>query len=123
MDTSKLPLAETIPEDDPRAELDWFPRHGDQWAIDAGNPGLSGGYTFGNGAVMRMTIQLDGDRVRGYNIIPGGQSGLKDSDQAFDQLKLWLANEAHPIRYHLDDVVEGAMTRWRLSPPTETGGD
>lgn len=114
--TSKLPLAEEMASDDPRAGLTWFPRPGDQWAVDAANPGFGGGYTFGNGPVMRMTIQLNGDRVSGYNIVPGGQSGLEDSPHILDQLKLWLANDSYPLRYHLDEVVEGAETRWRFTP-------
>jgi penicillin G amidase len=118
VNTSKVPLADNIPEGDPRAELNWFPRHGDQWNIDAGNPGFGGGYTFSNGAVMRMTIHLDGEQVRGYNIVPGGQSGLEDDPHSADQLKLWLANEAYPIRYHLDEVLEGAVSRWQFTNGT-----
>jgi penicillin amidase len=114
--TDKLPLADDLADDDPRRGLKWFPRPGDQWNIDAGNPGFSGDYMFGNGSVMRMTIQLDGDRVSGYNIVPGGQSGLEDSPHLLDQLKLWLANDAYPLRYHLEEVVEGAQARWRFAP-------
>ena len=114
--TEKLPLAEEISEGDPRRGLKWFPRAGDQWNVDAANPGFGGDYTFGNGAVMRMTIQLDGDRVRGYNIVPGGQSGLEESPHVLDQLKLWLAHEAYPLRYHFNEVIEGTQARWRFTP-------
>src|SRR5690606_34390785 len=31
--TARLPLAESIPEGDPRADLRWFPRPGDQFDI------------------------------------------------------------------------------------------
>ena len=117
--TAKVPLDEDISEDDPRSNLKWFPRHGDQWNIDAGNPGFGGGYSFSNGAVMRMTIQLNGDRVQGYNIVPGGQSGLENHPHSADQLKLWLANQAYPIRFHFDEVLEGANTRWQFTSVTE----
>ena len=114
--TSVLPLADDLAENDPRSDLKWFPRPGDQWNIDAGNAGFGGGYSYGNGAVMRMTIQLTEDRVSGYNIIPGGQSGIKDDPHATDQLKLWLSNQAYPLRFHLDEIVDGATQRWRFTP-------
>ena len=114
--TAKLPLADELSSQDPRASLKWFPRPGDQWGVDAANPGFGGDYTFGNGPVMRMTIQLNNGRVSGYNIVPGGQSGLEESPHILDQLRMWLANDAYPIRYHLDEVVEGASARWRFTP-------
>lgn len=120
--TEQLPLAENMTPDDPRAGLKWFPRPGDQWCVDAANPGFSGtGFTHGNGPVMRMVIALNGDAVSGVNILPGGQSGLTDSPNFSDQLKLWLANQTIPLRYHLDDVVAGAVSRERLSPATQGG--
>ena len=117
--TQKLPLAENISDEDVRAKLNWFPRAGDQWAIDAANPGFGGGYTFSNGPIMRMSIQLNGEQVQGYNILPGGQSGLENNPQSIDQLRLWLANEAYPIRFHLPEVIEGAVSRWQFNPTIE----
>jgi penicillin G amidase len=116
--TAKLPLAPMIPEGDPRAELTHFPRPGDQWGVDAGNPGLGGDrYTHKNGPVMRMVITLkEGEPVTGVNIVPGGQSGITSSPHFFDQLPLWLANETYPLRFHLSQVIEGAETRWRFEP-------
>jgi acyl-homoserine lactone acylase PvdQ len=52
----------------------------------------------------------DGE-VSGQNIIPGGQSGLTDSPFFSDQAELWLANEAYPIRFKVEDVVAGATGR------------
>ena len=113
----QLPLAEQMTPEDPRAGLKWFPRPGDQWCVDASNPGFSGTqFTHGNGPVMRMVIALKEGEVSGVNILPGGQSGLTESEHFADQLKLWLANETIPLRYHLDDVLEGAVSRELLSP-------
>ena len=118
--TETLPLAEGLTAGDPRMGLKWFPRGGDQWSVDAANPGFSGtDFTHGNGPVMRMVIALKGDEVSGVNILPGGQSGLTDSAHFSDQLELWLANETVPLRYHLEDVVAGATGRERLSPAQE----
>ena len=117
IDTKALPLAETFPAGDPRKGLRWFPRHGDQDAVDAGNPGLGGKeFTYGSGPVMRMVIALGGGTVEGRNIIPGGQSGLTDSPHFHDQLELWLANQTLPMRFAVKDVVEGATTREEYVP-------
>jgi len=111
--TSKvLPLAADLARDDPRWGLKWFPRAGDNWAVDAASPGLSGTrFTHGSGAVMRMAISFEEDRVRGFNVIPGGQSAHPDSPHFADQARLWLGNQALPLRYHVDEVVEGATGR------------
>ncbi len=115
--TSHIPLAEALPSDDPRRGLKWFPRDGDQYSVDAANPGTSGTrFTHGSGPVMRMVISLKGDEVTGQNIIPGGQSALTESDYFSDQARLWLANETTPMRFSVDQVVAGARSRETYSP-------
>ena len=47
----------------------------------------------------------------GVNILPGGQSGLKDSAHFDDQAALWLANDTWPMRFTVDEVVAGAISR------------
>ena len=116
--TEQLPLAEDLPKDDPRHGLKWFPRGGDQWGVDAANPGFGGtNFTHGNGPVMRMVIALKDGQVWGRNIVPGGQSGLTDSPHFSDQAVAWLANETVPLRFHTEDVVEGATAREVYTAP------
>ena len=119
--TETLPLAENLPQDDPRADLKWFPRPGDNFAVDAANPGFSGtNFTHGSGPVMRMVISLKGDEVKGQNIIPGGQSGLNDSPYFADQARLWLGNETVPLRFYPEDVAAGAQGRAYFVPLPDT---
>ena len=66
---------------------------------------------------MRMVISLSPNGVWGQNIIPGGQSALTDSVHFDDQVRLWLANEALPMRFHLTDVVAGASSRQTFLGP------
>lgn len=114
---SRLPLADSIPPGDPRRGLQHFPRPGDYFAVDAANPGLGGDYVYTSGPVMRMVIHLGADgRISGQNVIPGGQSSLTDSPFFDDQAALWLANETVPLRYHVEDVVAGAVARERYTP-------
>ncbi len=112
-----LPLAPDLSEGDPRFGLTFFPRPGDQFDVDAANPGLSGErFTHGSGPVFRMVIRLGPDGVRGENILPGGQSGLTNSPFFTDQTELWLANETIPMRFTPEEVVEGATDRETFLP-------
>jgi len=108
--TDLLPLAASIPSDDPRDDLPWFPRHGDMLNVDAANAGFgTGDHTYGSGPVFRMVIALGPDGAEGVNMIPGGQSGLNDSDHFADQAALWLANETWPMHTDVDDVLADAI--------------
>ena len=107
-----VPLAAGLENADPRRTLPGFPRGGDNFNVDAGDPGLGGqDYTYRHGPIMRMVIALNGGRVSGRNIIPGGQSGLRESPHRSDQLELYLANDAWPLRYHTEEVAQGALGR------------
>ncbi len=115
--TSTVPLAEELAESDPRRGLRWFPRPGDQFDVDAANPGLSGErFTHGSGPVFRMIIALGPSGVRGQNIVPGGQSGLPGNPHFADQARLWLANQTIPMRYLPEEVAQGATGRERFVP-------
>lgn len=117
IDTKLLPLAPDLPMSDPRAGLRWFPRPGDNWGVDAANPGFTGtDFTYADGPVMRMVIALRDGAVSGVNIVPGGQSGLTDSPHFADQARLWLGNQTLPLRYTVSDVVAGATAREEYRP-------
>lgn len=116
--TKTLPLkAGAYAADDPRKDLTWFPRNGDQFSVDAANPGFNGQrFSHGSGPVMRMVVSLKGEEVTGRNIIPGGQSAIIESEYFADQTKLWLANETLPMRFSPKDVAAGAISRETYTP-------
>ncbi len=115
--TQRLPLADELPDGDPREGLSWFPRPGDNLGVDAANPGFSfTDPTYGSGPVFRMVIQLDGGRVSGQNIVPGGESALVASEAFDDQAALWLGNQTWPLRFHLEEVLAGALSRESYLP-------
>lgn len=115
--TDRLPLADSFDNDDPRRGLEWFPRPGDLFGVDAANPAFTGAdFHYANGPVMRMVIRLGEDGVTGQNIIPGGQSGIVASEHFADQAALWLANETVPLRHTPTQVAEGAVGREVLTP-------
>ena len=114
-----LPLTdEALDAEDPRKGLPGFPRPGGNFAVDSAEHGFDmNDYSYRAGPVMRMVIGLNPDgTVIGQNIIPGGQSGLKDSPHFADQLGLWLGNRAYPIRFNVPDVLEFAATKERFYP-------
>jgi penicillin amidase len=112
-----LPLMPDLPMDDPRASLPHFPRPGDQFDVDAANPGLdTNDWTHGSGPVFRMVIALGPSGVRGHNILPGGQSGFPTSDHFADQAAMWLANTTIPMRYLPEEVADGAVSVERFFP-------
>ncbi|GAB4201660.1 MAG: hypothetical protein OHK0013_13970 [Sandaracinaceae bacterium] len=114
---SVLPLAPDLPMSDPRASLPHFPRPGDQFDVDAANPGLdTNDWTHGSGPVFRMVIALGPSGVRGQNILPGGQSGFPNSPHFADQAALWLGNRTVPLRYLPEEVAAGAVSVERFIP-------
>ncbi|MSP73827.1 MAG: penicillin acylase family protein [Myxococcales bacterium] len=115
--TAKVPLLAGLDRMDPRKALKWFPRGGDGFATDAADPEYGTyGFHYTHGPVMRMVIGLSEGRVTGQNIIPGGQSGITESPAFADQVRRWLGNETLPLRFHVDEVVEGAIGRETYGP-------
>jgi acyl-homoserine lactone acylase PvdQ len=107
-----LPLAEDLDAGDPRAALPWFPRHGDHLNVDAGNPGFARDeWMYGSGPVFRMVVALGPEGAEGVNILPGGQSGIKDSPHYADQAAVWLANDTWPLHTALEDAIAAAVGR------------
>lgn len=111
-----LPLWPKYEKGDPRASLPFFPRGGDEFAVDAAGGMGQTRFDYGSGPVFRMVIALGKDKTTGLNILPGGESGITDSPNFADQVKLWLANQAWPLRYEVEDVVAGATGREVYKP-------
>lgn len=97
-------------------ELEWFPRPGDNEAVDAANSGWGQDFSHGSGPVFRMVIELGPEGfVSGRNVLPGGQSALTDSEWFADQAALWLANDTVPMRLDPVDVAAHAIARERFT--------
>lgn len=112
-----LPLDDPAPTPGhPLYAFPGFPRPGDAFAVDAAGGVKTTGYSYGSGPVMRMVVELDPDGITGVNVLPGGQSGDRESDFFADQAALWLGNDTFPLRFYVDDVVAGATAREMLSP-------
>lgn len=113
-----FPIAEGIPNGDPRADLPGFPRNGDHLVVDAANSGTSGtSFDYGSGPVWRLVVALGGSGFEAWNILPGGQSGIADTEHFADQAKLWLGNDAVRVYLGADDVAAHATRRETFTAP------
>jgi len=117
---ARIALAPNLAMDDPRRTLPGFPRPGDQWAVDAANSGLNGEtFSFGSGPTYRLVVALrpgGPDATTGRNVVPGGQSGLRNSPHFDDQVRLWLGNRALPMPLGTQAVINAAQSRERFNP-------
>lgn len=98
-------------------DLPGFPRPGADDSVDAAGAGFqTSAWRYTSGPVFRMVIALGADGVSGVNVLPGGQSALPGDPHFADQAALWLGNDALPLRFSVDEVIDGASGREVLTP-------
>ncbi|NOZ00494.1 MAG: penicillin acylase family protein [Deltaproteobacteria bacterium] len=94
-----------------------FPRHGDNYNVDACNPGLKDtNFTYRHGPSMRGVYVLDPDGITMENAIPGGQVADLKSPHYADDAALWAVNKTHPVYDKDDDVIDAAESCTIFSP-------
>lgn len=118
IDDDVLPLDPVMTPSDPRYGLPGYPRPGDNFSVDAANPGLDGTtFDYGSGPVFRMVFALGPDgTTTGESILPGGQSGIVGDPHFADQAALWLANDTLPLDLDPDAVAATAIGREVFEP-------
>ncbi len=84
---------------------DGFPRHCDNFCVDASHPGLSDtDFRFSGGAAIRNVFELSSPPT--FNgVIPGGQQEGPSQPHYADEMALWVANEAPRVPFAPADVV------------------
>ncbi len=88
-----------------------FPRHGDQWNVDASNFGITRSlksdlnFEYGSGPVQRFVAEMTPDGPKIVNALPGGASMDKTSEHYRDEAEYWRKNETHEIPFDLTDVL------------------
>ena len=95
-------------------------RSGGLGAVDASShsaraDGLND-FMFGSGPARRFLGALPPTGSQGWEVIPGGQSGLPGNPFQIDQLLLWLTNRHHPMR-RLPSEAIADTTRFRIFIP------
>jgi penicillin amidase len=83
-----------------------YPRHGDNFVVDAANPGLTDtSYTFSSGAAIRNVFVLQAGQIKAHMVIPGGQDGAAFAPHYSDLFYLWAKNETVAVPAAEDEVL------------------
>ncbi|HEY5240588.1 MAG TPA: penicillin acylase family protein, partial [Polyangiaceae bacterium] len=98
-----------------------FPRHGDGYNIDVGDPGLASSlatatFTYSEGPTQRFVIDMDPSGPTPRNVLPGGEVWDSASPHFADEAELWRRNENHPLWVTHDDVAANAEERDSFTP-------
>ncbi|HIA01160.1 MAG TPA: penicillin acylase family protein [Myxococcales bacterium] len=95
-----------------------FPRHGDNFCVDASHPGIGDqNFTFSGGPSMRHVFELTEPVVR-YGALPGGQNESPFSPHYADEMRLWVENEAPVVPWQSSDVMADKEQISDLIPPS-----
>jgi penicillin amidase len=94
-----------------------FPRHGDGFNIDVGEPDdiavnlADASFTYSAGPTQRFVIDLDPKGPVAFNVLPGGEVWDNQSPHFRDEAELWRRNENHPLPFAQADVLAAAESR------------
>lgn len=95
-----------------------FPRHGDNFGVDASHTGLwdETDFTYGSGPQQRLVVEMTDQGPRIWNAIAGGEVHDYTNPHHADEAQYWRKNEAPPLYFTEKDVVQNAETRERFVP-------
>jgi penicillin amidase len=99
-----------------------FPRHGDGYNIDVGEPDsmpvnlANATFTYAEGPTQRFVIDLDPAGPTPRNVLPGGEIWDNTSPHFADEAELWRRNQNHPLWFAHDDVATNAEERDQYTP-------
>jgi len=98
-------LVPTFAIPDPTVMPDGFPRHCDNFCVDASHPGMTDRkFTYSSGPAIRHVMELTSPVTR-RGVLPGGQSERPTDPHYKDQALLYANNEAPVIPYLTADVL------------------
>jgi penicillin amidase len=95
-------------------------RQGGYEAVDASTHSSTAdtldGFKFGSGASRRFLAEMTPAGTEGYDVIPGGQSGIFLHPNYSSQLPLWLTNSYHPLPLGEEDGMNSAVFTHTFNP-------
>jgi penicillin amidase len=109
------------PVGDPRFP-NGFPRHGDGYNVDVGEPDsmplnlADATFTYAEGPTQRFVIDLDPAGPTPRNVLPGGEVWDNASPHFADEAEMWRRNVNHPLWFAHDDVMSNAEDRNAYTP-------
>ncbi|AKT43842.1 penicillin acylase family protein [Chondromyces crocatus] len=121
--TSMVPsIAGSSPVDLPRANdpafPNGYPRHGDNFNVDASNQGIwsTTNFSYANGPVQRLVVEMTPEGPRAWNAIPGGQAFDPASPHHADEAEHWRRNDAPPLYFSDADIDAHVESRLTFTP-------
>lgn len=118
--TSLIPIgggnAYTWPQED-EGWGEGFPRHGDNYNVDACNGGVTDyGFSCGGVALQRLIVEAKPEGFASFNAFPGGQVWDKDSPYYRNQLPTWLDNERRESWLTEEQILPNIDAHWIIQP-------
>ena len=103
------------PPDDPEIP-GGYPRHGDNFSVDASSPGLGDtDFTYDHGPAMRHVTVLGGDQPVTYLALPGGQQMDTRSSHWRDLMDdYWSVNAYFELPWTTTQIHDAHESRWRI---------
>jgi penicillin amidase len=102
------------------ADLPGLARQGGFQSVDASHHNARAetlnGFMFTNGPARRFVGEMAPEGVDGYQVIPGGQSGVFFHPNYSSQLPLWLTNSYHPLAVTEEDADSVAVMEYSFGP-------
>ena len=102
-------------------ELRGLSRQGGYEAVDASSHSATADglneFMFGSGPSRRFVADMNPAGVEGYEVIPGGQSGVFLSPNYSSQLPLWLTNSYHEMAFGSDAAKDVSVRMTTFGPP------
>lgn len=98
------------PVDDP-VFPDGFPRHGDQWNVDASNFSITRplasplSFSYGSGPVQRFVAEMTPTGPKIWNALPGGAVLATSSPHFRDEAEYWRKNENHSVPFETSEML------------------
>ena len=106
----------TVPDDADPVFPNGFPRHGDQWNVDACNFGIVRGlsspldFSYGSGPVQRFVAEMTKTGPKIKNAVPGGTVISTESPFFKNEMELWRRNQSHDVPFEMDEVQAAAVS-------------
>ncbi|MCL4557390.1 MAG: penicillin acylase family protein [Deltaproteobacteria bacterium] len=107
-----------------------YPRPGSMFSVDPGTFGFEMGndstnfytnFTYGDGPAIRFSVEMRPGDIVGYNVLPGGESGMGPDPNNpprhyGDQAALWVNNQVHEQWFYPKDIISHAESRTVFQP-------
>ncbi len=93
-----------------------YPRHGDQFSVDASSPGYGDtDFTYGHGPAMRHVTEFAGGDPVTHIALPGGEIYDRNSGHFRDLMdNYWSVNKYFILPWTTAQIIDTAESHWRF---------